>query len=185
MLNKPLQEINHDYAVLLCFDDKTEAFFGDIIKDIAESGAGRHMFDSGCLPHITIADFYTDNVDKIVVEIDNNISKFQSGKVTWASLGSFVPSVLFAAPVMNEYLLTACISINRLIKPFAPHCGAGFYLPYQWVPHTTLASRLYADGLRKAFDIAAEKFTFTKGKCVKLMLVRCEPYKMIKVWDLV
>jgi hypothetical protein len=173
-----------DYAAVLYLDKETEAYFSGIITAIAESGAGSYMTDNNAVPHITVADFHTDNIGIITDKIDNNIASFAAGGVIWASLGAFVPRVLFAAPVMNEYLLNTCINANRLIKPFAPHCGYGQYLPYQWVPHTTLASRLDGGSLRKAFDVAARLFTARKGKCVKLSLIQCSPVKEIRSWDL-
>ena len=173
-----------EYVVMLCFDEHTESYFDDITKEIADGGASDYMADKKYPPHITIADFHTDDVGKIVNELDNNISGFAAGDVVWASLGAFVPRVLFASPVMNDYLLNACTNINRLLEPLVPHRGDGFYLPNQWVPHTTLASDLDKESLIKAFGIATEKFFAVKGKCVRLMLLQCRPYVEIKTWDL-
>jgi len=173
-----------DYAVVLYLDKETESYFNDIIASIADSGASNYMLDNKTIPHITIADFHTDMVDIVVNELDNNISDFKVGDVIWVSLGTFVPRVLFAAPVMNEYLHSMCVHANRLIRPFAPYCGYGQYLPFQWVPHTTLASRLDSDSLSKAFEVALQKFTAVKGKCIKISLIQCSPIKEIKTWDL-
>jgi len=173
-----------DYAAILCFDEETEFYFSNIVTAIAQSGASSYMLDAKTPPHITIADFHTDEIDNVVSEINRNISDFAAGSVAWVSLGAFAPRVLFAAPVMNEYLLNACTNINRLIKPLAPHCGFGQYLPFQWVPHTTLASRLDNDSLSKAFDVAAKEFSAVRGKCTKLMIVQCSPYKEVKSWSL-
>ena len=174
-----------DYAIVLYFDEETEAYFTDIIASIAHSGASNYMIDSKVIPHITIADFHTEKLDSVVSALDNNISDFKSGDVIWASLGSFVPRALFAAPVMNGFLYNSCTHINKIIKPLAPHCGYGHYLPSQWVPHTTLASRLDSDGLSKAFDVALQKFSVVKGKCIKVALIQCSPVKEIKTWNLV
>ena len=173
-----------EYALILCFDKDTESYFNSIIKSIANSGASSYMLATNIPPHITIADFYTKEINTIVSELDNNITNFAIGDVIWASLGSFIPSVLFASPVMNEYLLNACININNLVKPFAPHCGCGQYLPFQWVPHTTLAFHLNNDSLNKAFNVATQNFTAVKGKCTRLLLAQCNPFKEIKTWDL-
>jgi len=173
-----------DYAVVLYLDHETESYFNNIIQSIANNGVSSYMIKKEIIPHITIADFHTEKIDSIVTVLENNISDFMVGDVIWASLGSFVPHVLYAAPVMNEYLLNACININRLIKPLAPHCGYGQYLPFQWVPHTTLASRLDNDSLSDAFNLAIQKFSAVKGKCIKLSLIQCSPVKEIKAWNL-
>jgi len=173
-----------DYAVVLYFDKETESYFHDIIASIAHSGVSSYMIDHQIIPHITIADFHTEKIDDIMDVLENNISDFKQGDVIWASLGSFVPRVLFAAPVMNEYLLNSCTRVNSLIKPLAPHCGNGQYLPFQWVPHTTLASRLNGDSLNTAFGVALQKFTAIKGICNKISLIQCNPVKEIKTWSL-
>ena len=175
-----------DYAVLLQFDKKTETYFNDIITSIADSGASIYMIQNKTIPHITIADFHTENIDCVISQLENNISNFKAGDVVWASLGSFAPRVLFAAPVMNEFLLDTCVNINRLIKPLAPHCGNGHYLPFQWVPHTTLASALDSDSLKKAFEVALQKFSPIKGRCNRISLIQCNPpcFEEIKAWDL-
>ena len=173
-----------DYALVLYFDKETESYFNGIIDSIASSGVSNYMVENNVVPHITIAAFYTEDIGSVVPVIDNNISHFVAGNVVWASIGSFVPRVLFAAPVMNEYLLNACVNMNRLVKPLA-HCSYDHYLPYQWVPHTTLASNLESDSLRGAFNIAMQKFSAIAGKCVKLSLIQCNPIKEVKAWDLV
>ena len=174
-----------DYAVVLYFDKETESYFRDVIVSIAESGVGNYMIENKVIPHITIADFHTENIDNIKNALEKCSSDFKPGDVIWASLGSFVPHVLFAAPVMNEYLLNSCVTINRIIKPLASHCGNGQYLPFQWVPHTTLASRLDSESLSMAFKIALQRFSATKGKCCKISLLQCSPVQEIKTWDLI
>jgi len=173
-----------DYAIILYFDEETESYFSNIIASIAESGASSYMVEAKVLPHITIADFHTENIDSIVSVLENNISDFSADDIIWASLGSFAPRVLFAAPVMNEYLQNANANINRLLKPLAAHCGYGQYLPFQWVPHTTLASHLDADSLNKAFNVAVQEFSTKKGKCNRLSLLQCNPVKEIRTWNL-
>ena len=173
-----------DYAIMLCFDKETESYFNDIITSIAASGASDYMIDAKAIPHITIADFHTEKIGDVISVLEENISGFISGEVMWASLGSFVPWVLFAAPVMNEYLHNACVRINSLIEPLATHCGSGQYLPYKWVPHTTLASRLNHDSLKKAFGVAMQKFSAIKGTCNRISLIQCSPFQEIKTWSL-
>lgn len=173
---------------MLCFDQNTESHFSNIIASIADNGASSYMVDAKIPPHISIATFDTEKIEAIVSELDENISNFKIGIVIWVSLGTFVPNTLFAAPVMNEYLLNACININNIIKPFSTFGDMGhLYVPYNWVPHTTLAVKLNNDGLKRAFDIALQIFTPVKGKCEKLILVewKSNPYKVIKTWNLI
>jgi len=176
-----------DCAIVLRFDKDTEASFNNIIASIAASGVSSCMVDAKIPPHITVAGFSTDNANAIIEELDAHIACFMAGNIVWPSLGAFVPRVLFAAPVLNEYLLNACIDANRLIAPFSSIGDNGFYLPYQWVPHTTLATHLDNDGLKKAFELASRQFSFISGKSNRLVLVDCDAsstlYSEIKTWE--
>ena len=173
-----------EYVIILCFDEDTESYFNAFIRSISDSGVSSHMIDERVPPHISLACFQTETINEIINELNSQILSFKSGGIVWSSLGAFIPNALFAAPVMNEYLLNACIDINRLIEPFSTPGQNGWYLPYQWVPHTTLAYQLSNDGLKKAFDIVSQKFTFVSGKGTRLLLAECNPYKEIKAWNL-
>lgn len=173
-----------DYAIILRFDETTESVFNSIIKSIADSEASSYLIDVKIPPHITLALFCTDNVESITNELDKHIESFNAGDITWVSLGAFVPYALFAAPVLNEYLLSACINANNLINPFSIPGDNGRYLPYQWVPHTSLAVQLDNETLKKAFNTASKQFVATKGQANRLILVECNPYTEIKAWDI-
>jgi 2'-5' RNA ligase len=171
-----------DYAVVLYFDDATEERFNKIIKAVSESQEESYMLDKKIPPHITISFFRTEKIDEIVGILNQRHLDFTMGNIYWATLGAFIPEVLFAAPVLSDYLLNACISANLLFKDFADFNV--FYLPYQWVPHTTLATKLSQIELNKAFEIATKNFTAFGGKSSKIVLVECNPYREIKTWDL-
>ena len=173
-----------DYAIILCFDSDTESKFNRIIESIAGRGISSYMTDIKIPPHITLSCFRTENIETIVNKLDGCVPGFKPGNITWASLGAFVPNVLFAAPVLNEQLLNACININRLIKPFSTAGDNGHYLPYQWVPHTALAVKLSNGELKKAFDIVAEQFVPINGKSNRILIAECNPFKAIKIWNL-
>ena len=173
-----------DYAITLYFDKTTEDYFSNIITAIAHSGVSNYMVDTKISPHITISFFSTEQIERIKNTLDDNLSVFTAGDINWASLGAFVPQVLFAAPILNEYLLKACITANRITKPFAGSGDSGHYLPYQWIPHTTLAVKLNHSGLKTAFDIASQQFTPFRGRSERLALVECNPYNEIKIWRL-
>ena len=108
---------------------------------------------------------------------------FNAGDVVWASLGAFVPHTLFASPVMNEYLQNVNVNINNWIEPFSEVGGNGYYLPFQWTPHTSLAVKLNNNEIKMAFDIACENFSFIYGKSNRLMLAECNPYRLLKTWE--
>jgi hypothetical protein len=174
-----------DYAIILCFDKDTESAFNNIIHSIADNVANSYMVDTKIPPHITIAACFTEEIEPVINRIDKHISEFKSNDISWVSLGTFDTSVLFAAPVLNEHLLNDCINMNRLIKPLSAPGLNGYYLPYHWVPHTSLAVQLKHDELKNAFDIALKQFAFISGKSNRILLAECNPYKEIKAWNLI
>ncbi|MCL1823264.1 MAG: hypothetical protein FWG44_03590 [Oscillospiraceae bacterium] len=174
-----------DYAIILCFDMETEAKFNKIINTVSESSGNNYMLDNKIPPHITISYFCTDNINQIINMLDNNYSEFNEGEIFWASLGAFVPHTVFASPVLGEYLFNACVKANELVKGLADYGDYGQYLPNQWVPHTTLVTKLNKEEAEKAFNAAAQKFSMFGGKSNRLVLAECNPYKKIKTWNLV
>ena len=165
-----------DYTFMLCFDDATETYFNSIMSALANSNSDFDLGHHDLPPHISIACFQTEKLDTIINEVDKNISEIKSGGISWASLGVFVPYVLFAAPVMNVYLLNACETINRLIKPFSTVGDNGNYLPYKWVPHTTLSFQRNHDELNEAFAVASREFSAILGKSTRLLLGEFSPF---------
>ena len=173
-----------DYAICLLFDNATETVFTNIINAIADGGTERYMADTKIPPHITLAFFQTEQIERIIEMLTDNISTFPTSDIIWASLGAFIPQCIFAAPVMTEYLQNACVNANCLVAPFSKPGDGGHYLPNQWVPHTALSVKLNPDGLKTAFDIAIQHFSFLHGRSTRLMLAECNPFKEVRVWDL-
>ena len=173
-----------DYALLLCFDAVSENRFLDLIRTISDRTKNGYMLDAKIPPHITVSFFRTSQISPIVEAIDNRISEFHTGKIEWASLGVFIPHVLFAAPVLDTYLTDCCVLANDIVGPLSDVGDEGHYLPGQWVAHTALAVRLSPDELKTAFEVALSHFLAVKGESIKLVLGECNPYKEVKVWNL-
>jgi len=173
-----------DYAIVLYFDRDTEDYFNKIINDIAHSGVNNYIVDIKMPPHITVSFFHTNEINNIINLFDKNYLSFTTDTIIWASLGVFIPQVLYAAPVLSKYLLDVCDKTNQLIKPYAEGGVSELYLPYNWVPHTSLALKLNHNELKISFDIAIQQFTAITGKSNRLALAECNPYKEIKIWDL-
>lgn len=171
-----------DYAIILRFDSESERRLNGIINAIVQHGVNRYMLDTQIPPHVTIAYFETETITPILDVLSDYCDTCKPGDVYWASLGAFAPAVLFAAPVLSEYLLNACIETNRLTAPHAAPGDHGHYLPYQWVPHTALAVRLNQEELNRAFGAALQQFSAFGGTITGLTLAQCNPYKEVRTW---
>ena len=173
-----------EYAITLNFDINTENTFNALVEQLTEAQPRNYMQEHKIPPHVTIAFFCTEHIEEVAQKIDANSSLFPAGNVAWASLGAFVPKVLFAAPVLDEYLQNACATANKLVENIAEVGDEGHYLPNQWVPHTALVCQATQEELTKAFDIATRHFTPLSGTAERMILAQCSPYKELKTWAL-
>lgn len=141
-----------NYAVVLYFDDITNIQIQALINNAALSCGNEYMIKTNIPPHITISSITSDNEDLLIEEIDAFAYGLSEGEIFWTSIGTFNPCVLFLAPILNEYLLELCKLVNRQLLKVGEAGDSGFYLPYQWMPHTTIATKLSEAELSKAFE---------------------------------
>ena len=79
----------------------------------ADACGNRYMLEPSLIPpHITVCYFMADNQDSVVNIIDEKAKTLGAGKITWSSLGAFDKFMLFAAPVLNEYLFNVSSELN-------------------------------------------------------------------------
>ena len=171
-----------EYAVVLRFDDKSTEQIQKITEYIATYTGNDYMIANHIPPHITIADFNADNaeINDIAADIAYSLSKFD---IPIVSLGIFNPKVVFAAPVMNNSLLGACKTANQILQQKGFECNR-IYTPYNWVPHISLAVKLDEDSVKKAINVALEKFQPVMAAVVKLSIAECNHYRELKTFDL-
>lgn len=171
------------YAVILRFDEVTELKFLRLMDSIVMSGVNDYMLVNKVPPHVTVAAIESENLNQLTNIIEDISPNLMSGNLVWCSIGVFNPNVLFLAPVLNEYLIQACALVNKsLFKEDIKRTSN--YLPYQWVPHTTLATNLTDQEINNAFLTVQKEFRPFSGKTTKVLLVQSIPFKIIKEWDL-
>lgn len=173
-----------NYAVVLYFDESTNNKIQSLINNTAANCGNEYMVKTDIPPHITISSITSDNKDLLIEGIDAFSDRLTKGEIFWASIGVFNPNVLFLSPIMNEYLLELCKFVNRQLLKVGEAGDNGFYLPYQWMPHTTIATKLSEAELSKAFETVKNEFKGFGGIADKIALAQCNPYKEIKIWKL-
>ena len=101
------------YLISIYFDEKTNDRIQNYIKQIAKHTGNNVMLEGKVPPHITISAFHSYN-EETALEIFRNAKKeIVSGKILFVSIGSFLPQVLYIAPVLNEYLHGIATSIYK------------------------------------------------------------------------
>jgi len=173
-----------NYSVVLYFDDETDNKITSLIRLIVDNGINDYLISNKVPPHITIADFECEDIIAVINSLEVYKEKIRQNFVYWASIGLFNQSVLFLAPVVNQFLLKSCEIVNDLIKTVPmTECNSN-YIPYQWVPHTTIGAKLSSQELKTAFLVANDNFKAFGGYVTKLALVQNKPRIDIKVWNL-
>ena len=172
-----------EYATVLQLDDKSAEQIQKIAEYVADCTGIDYMISNHIPPHITIASFYAEgdtDINGIAADIAASLSKFV---IPIVSVGVFNPHVVFAAPVMNESLLNSCKTANHILQQSDFECNQ-IYMPYNWVPHISLAVKLDEASVRKAVNAALEKFQPVMATAEKLSIAACNPYKEIETFEL-
>ena len=172
------------YLVSLYFDNKSAMKIQGFINKVAEKSGNDFMTYNNVPPHITIASFQTDEEDKVIEIFDRRIKDIDRGMITWASIGVFKSSVIFLAPVLNEYLHNLSVSIYEGISLIENISISKYYVPFNWIPHTTIAKKLTKEELMLAFQELEKNFTIFSGKVTRIELSRTNPYEVIIAWDI-
>ena len=172
------------YLISIYFDAETDKRIRTYINSIANATGNTAMLDGTVPPHITVAAFHADS-EKLAKEIfENGTRGLGQGEVQWVSCGSFLPGVIYAAPVLNVYLQNL---VETYYKELILKEGVridGRYQPFCWFPHTTLGKHLTAEELREAFASMQTCFGPFCGKVTKIGLAKTNPYTDLEVLNL-
>lgn len=172
------------YLVSLYFDDKASRKIQGFINKVAIKSGNNFMIDRKVPPHITIASFQATEENKIIEILDKGIKDIEIGIINWASIGVFKSSVIFLAPILNEYLHNLSVNIYEGISLIENISISKYYLPFQWMPHTTIAKKLIREELILGFEELEKNFNIFSGEITKIALSKTNPYEDIIIWNL-
>ena len=173
-----------DYAVTLEFDKESKDKIQALIDEVAAATGCDYMKKIGIPPHVTVSALVSEQEAALLSEMEKTAESLKKGTIVFANIGVFNPPVIYLGPVMNEYLLSTCKTVNERLLQFAEVGSQGRYLPNQWVPHAAVAVKLTPEALKEAFSIVQEKFTAFSATAERITLARAEPYQALRSWDL-
>lgn len=172
------------YLVSIYFDEKTNKKIQQYIDKVAEKTGNTFMLDGNVPPHITISAFETQNEAVVVEALDSLVHKLQKGKLTWASVGQFFPYVIYMTPVLNAFLHEMAESIYDALSVVEGVQVNTHYMPFQWLPHATIAKKLTKEQMQIAFGVLQNSFGVFEGEVVKIGLAKPNPHRDIATWEL-
>lgn len=165
-----------NYAVILKFDKRSENQIQKLIHKLNKELGVDYLIP----PHITLGVFQTDDLDKYVDKFNIYSRKLRTGEVIFASLGQFVPKVIYLAPLMNEVLLYNHSVISEMLEDLVGQdeliSNYAHYQKDQWQPHCTLGAKLDTKKMLTGLASMLKDFKPIIGKIKSVSIVEGEPY---------
>lgn len=172
------------YLISIYFDEKTNQRIGHYIRQVAEKSGNRFMLDGNVPPHITISSFETKQEEEAIYRLEKCAEKLKQGTLQWASVGIFLPYVIYLAPVLNEYLHTMSVEIYNSMAKIEDISISQYYRPFQWMPHTTIGKKLSKEEMLASFHLLQNQFGYFEGTVTKIGLAKTNPYEDLVTYDL-
>lgn len=172
------------YLISIYFDEKTNQKIGQYIKQVAEKSGNRFMLEGNVPPHITISSFETRQELEAIHCLEKCAEKLKQGTLQWASVGVFLPYVIYLAPVLNEYLHTMSVEIYSSMEKIEDISISPYYRPFQWMPHTTIGKKLTKEEMLASFHLLQNQFGYFEGTVTKIGLAKTNPYEDLVTYDL-
>ena len=172
------------YLVSIYFDEKTNQRIRSMIKQVADKTGNTFMIDGNVPPHITITAFETQNEEAVTEVLEHGAAELKKGTLQWASVGQFFPYVIYAAPVLNEYLHGMSEKVYEALAAIEGVKISPYYRPFQWLPHTTIGKKLSKEEMKMAFEVLQNTFGMFSGEVVRIGLAKTNPYEEVANWEL-
>ena len=172
------------YLVSIYFDEKTNMNIQNLIDKTACKTGNNFMIEGKVPPHITVSAFETKQEEKVLERLRAVAKDLSQNNLRWVSVGTFLPNVIYLAPVLNEYLLNMAQTIYEKMESVDETIMSPFYRPFQWVPHTTIGKLLTKEQMREAFEVLQEQFVPFEGTVTKIGLAKTNPYTELALFEL-
>ena len=110
------------YLISAYFDENTNKILKHLQQKIADKTGNDFMIRNNVMPHLTISAIEARNVDVLIPAFEKVCrEKLQpldekgvvnvNNAINIVSIGQLFPRVIYAAPVLNEYMMKLSISI--------------------------------------------------------------------------
>ena len=100
------------------------------------------------------------------------------------SVGQLLPYVIYATPVVNEYLLDISKNVYEIYKDVPETTISRYYRPLSWLPHVTLGKTLDKEQMRSAFEVLQESFSPFEATVTEIGLAKVNPHEDVEKFKL-
>lgn len=172
------------YLISVYFDEKTNQTIQRYINKIAEATGNAFMTENKVPPHMTISAIEAKSVEELVPAFEELKSDLTQGEIQFVSVGQLLPYVMYATPVLNEYLQELVGKVHDAYKDLENTTISKYYRPFSWLPHVTLGKTLEKEQMREAFEIMQESFVPFKATVTEIGLAKVNPHEDVVRFEL-
>lgn len=165
------------YLISIYFDEETNKRIQRYIDLVAEKTGNTFMTAGHVPPHITVSAFEIREEENVKEILKERFSTLPKGKLTWCSVGTFFPYVIYLAPVLNKYAHKISKETYECLSSVDEVEISKFYRPFQWMPHTTIGKKLSKEEMKTAFEILQENFSVFEGTVTHIGLAKTNPHR--------
>lgn len=173
------------YLISIYFDDKTNKYLQKLIERVADATGNYFMTDNHVPPHITVAAMETRDEARAITELEK-LAKEQlhKGEIRLVSVGAFLPQVIYAEPVLNEYLHELSKQLNGTIGRLPETKMSNSYNPFGWIPHCTIGKQLSKEQMQAAFEVLQNQFVPHTATVTSIGIAKPNPHRDLALWNL-
>ncbi|SHK65408.1 hypothetical protein [Hespellia stercorisuis] len=165
------------YLISIYFDNRASQKLQRQIDLIAERTGNIFMTENRVPPHMTISQIEARNVDVLVPYMESLKGKLGQGDLQFVSVGMLLPYVLYAAPVMNAYLLGLSGQVFDVFSGIPETAISKYYQPMSWLPHVTLGKTLSKEQMTAAVQAMQEGFAPFRARAMEIGLAKVNPHE--------
>ena len=175
------------YLISIYFDEKTEQTMHNYINQVAKVTGNTFMLDNNIPPHITLLGFQGKDEQELIKIFDaciEDIGTEKENKLYFGSLGVFKGQVIYAQPVLNEYLHELSQMVYNAYGNVDGIEFSPFYKPFSWLPHMSIGKHLDEKQMEEAFKILVKSFVPIEAAVTRIGIAKTNPHRDIKVYEL-
>ncbi len=164
------------YLISAYFDDNSSKTLQRYINKIADKTGNTYMVDKSVPPHMTLLSIEAKNVEVLVPYFEKMQDKFCAGGMKVASVGMLMPYVIYAAPVLNKYLIDLMDIVYDGMSGIPDTMISRYYKPLQWMPHITLGKKMSKEQMQTAVGVLRDEFVPFEAEIVQIGLAKVNPH---------
>lgn len=136
------------YLISLYFDEKTTEYLDSIKEGLMKKTGSDSMKD--IRPHLTVGMLKANSDAPILEKVKLTAEETERFELLLPSAGIFKNSVVYLYPVLNKALLSVSKKLHYSLFKYVP--ADSKYVPYNWMPHITMARHLTAKQQLEAIE---------------------------------